>query len=429
MTMAAGAQEVELADDILSAITPVLSAGGWQAVDGHPSLFLRSNTALMSALRCSFTAGGVTVASASMMFEEDRPLQLTVQPRGRDAFLAVCQALNRHAGKLDRLDYADCIADLLHHVPEVRLECETSGLVPTVATAAGPAVHYQPLPRPTWPPPEKSRAALNQRRRAGDSELLAWDPAQYKEFSKLLGQDRRRSLSTRLAHYEAKEMLRPEDAFVRAIAGGRHAVWLPEDDSRGAFAHSVGLAYLHDLPEILLISPMPAMIGATSRALALMVDAIADAMIGGVKLKPGDRYAVVAGTVARTVHKDCTLDQARLAQSCFVVPAPRIQERTLGAAAWFYANFMDATSFPVLACLLQPPRIPDGYGVPPPPPPAKAQPAVAKTAAPRARARRAAAPKAKAKAKAKRAPVKKPVAKKPVKKPAKKPGKARPRRK
>jgi hypothetical protein len=48
----------------------------------------------------------------------------------------VCQALNRHAGKLDRLDYADCVADLLHHVPEVRLECETSGMVPTVATAA-----------------------------------------------------------------------------------------------------------------------------------------------------------------------------------------------------------------------------------------------------------------------------------------------------
>jgi hypothetical protein len=87
MTTAAGGQEVDLADDILSAITPVLSGGGWQAVDGHPSLFLRSNTALMSALRCSFTAGGVTVASASMMFEEDRPLQLAVQPRGRDAFL------------------------------------------------------------------------------------------------------------------------------------------------------------------------------------------------------------------------------------------------------------------------------------------------------------------------------------------------------
>ena len=106
-------------------------------------------------------------------------------------------------------------------------------------------------------------------------------------------------------------MLRPGDAFVRTIAGGRHAVWLPEDDSRGAFAHTVGLAYLHDLPEILLLSPMPAMIGATSRALALTVNAIADAMIGGVALKPGDRYAVVAGTVARTVHKECTLDQAR----------------------------------------------------------------------------------------------------------------------
>jgi hypothetical protein len=402
MSTAAGAQEVELADDILAAITPVLSAGGWQAVDGHPSLFLRSNTALMSALRCAFTAGGVTVASASMMFEEDRPLQLSLQVRGRNAFLAVCEALNRHAGKLDRLDYADCIADLLHHASEVRLECETSGLVPTIATLHGPAVHYQPLAAPPWPPPEKSRAALNQRRRAGESELLAWEPAQYKEFAKLVGKDRRRSLGSRLAHYEAKELLRPEDVFVRTIAGGRHAVWLPEDDSRGAFAHSIGLAYLHDLPEILLISPMPAMIGATSRALALTVNAIAEAMIGGVKLKPGDRYAVVAATVARTVHKECTLDHASLAQSCFVVPSPRIAERTLGAAAWFYANFMDAASFPVLACLLQPPRIPDSYGVPPPPPPAKAKAAAA------------------AKPKVRRTSAKKPTAKKPLKKAPKK---------
>lgn len=374
MTTAAGAQEVELADDILAAITPVLSGGGWQAVDGHPSLFLRSNTALMSALRCSFTAGSVTVSSASMMFEEDRPLQIAVQPRGPGGFVAVCEALNRHAGRLDRLDYADCVADLLHHVPEVRLECETSGLVPTVATAAGPAVHYQPLPLPAWRPPRPK--------------------------------ERRRNLGTRLAHFEAKDRLRPADTFVRTIADGRHAVWLPEDDSRGAFAHSVGLAFLHDLPEVLLISPMPAMIGATSRALALTVNAIADAMVGGLKLKPGDRYAVVADTVARTVHKECMLDHASLGQSFFVVPSPRIEERTLGAAAWFYASFMDAKSFPVLACLLQPPRIPDGYGVPPPPPPAKPKPAAAKA---------------------------KKVAKKPAKKTkktaAKKLGKARPKRK
>jgi hypothetical protein len=418
MTTAVGAQEVELADDILSAITPVLSAGGWQAVDGHPSLFLRSNTALMSALRCAFTAGGVTVASASMMFEEDRPLQLSLQPRGRAAFLAVCETLNRFAGKLDRLDYADCVADLLRHVPEVRLECETSGLVPTIATLHGPAVHYQPAPAPAWPPPERSRTALNQLRRAGESALLAWEPPQYKEFAKLLAKDRRRSLDARLAHYEARELLRAEDGFVRTIAGGRHALFLPEDDGRGAFAHSVGLAYLHDLPEILLISPLPAMIGATSRALALIINAIAGAMIGGLKLNPGDRYAVVSEIVARTVHEEVALDHASLAQSCFVLPSARIEERTLGAAGWFYANFMDATSFPVLACLLQPPRIPDGYGVPPPPPPAKRKPAATKAKA-----------KAKAKAKPRRAAAAKPAAKKPVKKAAKKPARARGRRK
>ena len=104
------------------------------------------------------------------------------------------------------------------------------------------------------------------------------------------------------------------------------------------------------------------MSGATSRALALTVNAIAAAMIDGVSLQPGDRYAAVADIVARTVHKECTLDHAALAQSCFVIPSARIEERTLGGGAWFYANFMDAASFPVLACLLQPPRVPDGYG-------------------------------------------------------------------
>ena len=39
---------------------------GWLPVDGQPSLLLRSNTALMTALRCTLTADSVTVASVSM---------------------------------------------------------------------------------------------------------------------------------------------------------------------------------------------------------------------------------------------------------------------------------------------------------------------------------------------------------------------------
>jgi len=375
--MTTAVAEVEpLPNDLLAPLSRILTPSGWQAVEGHPSLFLRSNTALMSALRCTFTSRSVTVASVSMMFEEDRPLQLSVQPRDLGTFAAVCEVLNRYAGRLDRLDYVDCVADLLKHVAEVRLECETTGLVPTVASMAGGVVRYEPAPPPVWPAPERQRSELNQRRAAGDTSLLPWERAQQKQFPRLLEKDRRRSLSARLAYYEAKELLRPDEAFVRTIDGGRHAVWLPDDDSKGAFAYSIGLGYLHDLPEILLVSPLPAMSGATSRALALTVNAIAAAMIDGLSLKPGDRYAAVAAIVARTVHKECTLDHAALAQSCFVIPSARIEERTLGAGAWFYANFMDAASFPVLACLLQPPRLPDGYGLPPPPPPARAKPAI-----------------------------------------------------
>src|SRR5690242_12468534 len=119
--MTAAAQPVALGDDLIAELTRALEPAGWQGVDGHPSLFLRSNTALMSALRCSFTGEAVTVASVSMMFEEDRPLQLTMQPAGRDALLAVCAVLNRHASRLDRLDHAGCVAELLQHVPEVRI--------------------------------------------------------------------------------------------------------------------------------------------------------------------------------------------------------------------------------------------------------------------------------------------------------------------
>jgi hypothetical protein len=410
--MTTAAEPVPLADDLVAELASSLSPAGWQQVAGHPALFLRSNTALMSALRCNFTGDGVTVASVSMMFEEDRPLQLAMKVSGRDDLLAVCQVLNRYAGRLDRLDHADCVAELLRHVAEVQVEAESSGLVPTVARVAGGQgqgqgdVRYEPAAPEVWPPPEQSRADLNQRRRAGEAGLLPWEPAQYKELPRLLAKDRRRSLGARLANYEARDLLRPSDGFVRTIAGGRHAVWFPGDDSRGAFAHSIGLGYLHDLPEILLLSTAPAMIGATSHSLALIVNAIAAAMLGGVRLRPGDRYGIVADAVARALRKQSTIDHASLAQSCFVLPSPRIAERTLGFGAWFYANFMDTTSFPVLACLLQPPRVPEGYGQPPPPPPPKAKAAPIPAAGkPRKRAAaRRPATKAKAKAKAKPKP-------------------------
>ena len=148
-TVGADPPEVEpLPDDLLSICTALLAPGGWLPVDGQPSLLLRSNTALMTALRCTLTADSVTVASVSMMFEEDRPLQLTMQPRGRDAFAAVCDLVNRHAGALDRLDHQACVADLLRYVDWVGVESESSGLIPTIARRADGAVRTIPRRRP-----------------------------------------------------------------------------------------------------------------------------------------------------------------------------------------------------------------------------------------------------------------------------------------
>src|SRR5688572_24896147 len=50
--MTTAVAEVEpLPNDLLAPLSRILTPSGWQAVEGHPSLFLRSNTALMSALR------------------------------------------------------------------------------------------------------------------------------------------------------------------------------------------------------------------------------------------------------------------------------------------------------------------------------------------------------------------------------------------
>ena len=364
-----------LPDDLLTDVTGILAPAGWQPVDGQPSLLMRANTSLMTALRCSFTAGTVTVTLVSMTFEDDRPLQIYVRPQSREAVRGVCEVLVRHADRLDRLDVDACVAELLAYVESVRFECETSGLVPTVATMHAGTVRLTSR-LPGWPDPaagplrapyegaaaglsdSAARVKLNALRRAGQGDLLWWEPAQYETWPRLLSKDRRANLQTRLASYEAKGVMKLGDASARTIDGGKHAVWLPGDDSNGVFAHSIGLYYLYNLPEILLVSPTPAAIGATSRALAMIVNAIAAAMVEGTRIKSGDRYAVVADIVARTVDQECTLDHASLGESRFVLPSRRLEERTLGAASWFYANFMDVLTYPVLACLLQPSRAP-----------------------------------------------------------------------
>jgi len=360
--------------DLLTDVTGILAPAGWQPVDGQPSLLLRANTSSMTALRCSFTAGTVTVTSASMTFEDDRPLQIYVRPQSREAVRGVCEVLARHADRLDRLDVDACIAELLAHVESVRFECETSGLVPTVATMQAGTVRLtsrlpgwtEPAPGPIRAPYEgaaagladsAARVKLNALRRAGQGDLLWWEPAQYETWPRLLSKDRRANLQSRLASYEAKGLMKRGDASARTIDSGKHAVWLPDDDSKGVFAHSIGLYYLYNLPEILLVTPTPTP-GATSRALAMTVNAIAAAMAEGTRIKAGDRYAVVADIVARTVDQECTLDHASLVESRFVLPSRRLEERTLAAASWFYANFMDVLTYPVLVCLLHPSRAP-----------------------------------------------------------------------
>ena len=210
-----------LPDDLLTDVTGILAPAGWQPVDGQPSLLMRANTSLMTALRCSFTAGTVTVTSVSMTFDDDRPLQIYVRPQSREAMRGVCEVVVRHADRLDRLDVDACVAELLAHVESVRFECETSGLVPTVATMHAGTVRLTPR-LPGWPDPaagplrapyegaaagladSAARVKLNALRRAGQGDLLWWEPAQFDTWPRLLSKDRRANLKTRLASYEAR---------------------------------------------------------------------------------------------------------------------------------------------------------------------------------------------------------------------------------
>ena len=64
----------------------------------------------------------------------------------------MCEVVVRHADRLDRLELDACIAELLAHVESVRFECETSGLVPTVATMHAGTVRLTPR-LPGWPEP------------------------------------------------------------------------------------------------------------------------------------------------------------------------------------------------------------------------------------------------------------------------------------
>ena len=163
-----------LPDDLLTDVTRILAPSGWQPVEGQPSLLLRSNTSLMSALRCTFTAGtrdrgvGVDDVRGGSPAADLRP------PAEPGSVRGVCEVLIRHAGRLDRLDVDACIAELLAHVESVRFECETSGLVPTVATMQAGAVRLTSR-LPGWPEPaagplrapyEGAAAGLADRRRA-----------------------------------------------------------------------------------------------------------------------------------------------------------------------------------------------------------------------------------------------------------------------
>ena len=194
-----------LPDDLLTDVTGILAPAGWQPADGQPSLLLRANTSLMTALRCSFTAGTVSVASVSMTFEDDRPLQISppAEP-GSDARRV------RGPGPARRppgwLELDACVAELLAHVESVRFECETSGLVPTVATMHAGTVRLTPR-LPGWPEPaagplrapyegaaagladSAARVKLNALRRAGQGDLLWWEPAQFDTWPRLLSKD------------------------------------------------------------------------------------------------------------------------------------------------------------------------------------------------------------------------------------------------
>ncbi len=202
-----------------------------------------------------------------------------------------------------------------------------------------------------YAPSELRDATRELRRREEDASFLQFGDEEA-EFADLLTRSRRENLQARLAYCAQHRLLLPSEGFVESIVKTeRHVVWAPRD-GEPAFAYSIGLYYLHDLPEILLVDETGYYdVG----DLASRINALADAMLSGrLRLQPRTPYA--EALEACQIHPRTSLAK----NWHFEEVDPEMAEDYLGFCSWFYGNFMDNLGgYPALVCRLHAEGVPD----------------------------------------------------------------------
>src|SRR6185295_16372071 len=113
----------------------------------------------------------------------------------------------------------------------------------------------------------------------------------------------------------------------------KHVVWYPNDG--GAFAYSIGLTYLFDLPEILLIDERTR--PADGRLLARMINVLAAGSTSGLAPLRSDRAPATElqrdALAVESPQAAALFDQ--MAHGKWQVPSDDDVARHLGFASWF----------------------------------------------------------------------------------------------
>jgi hypothetical protein len=125
------------------------------------------------------------------------------------------------------------------------------------------------------------------------------------------------------------------------------AVWYPQqDEPSDRFAYTIGVYYLFNEPEILVIHEENQL---SQLQIAHTINFIRGASILGPKVVEGTRI----GDIIQHLPED-KREQYRAYVNCkFHLVSEPIRREYFGFGLWFHCNFMDTLQFPALYCILE----------------------------------------------------------------------------
>lgn len=350
--------------DPLPEITARFETAGWSPhSDDHPGLFIKEEAGRELRFRL---ASRCTVA----VVENGIKLLLITWEEGPGADPVGCvDEIIARAAALFEVEWEALAVALTPKAPSIMVFGEWTGEITykprtesgkTVFVPSGGLPGLRPTSGALRPFAGPARGFLESSDRTEVSALrqersldccLPWGKSELDRFPALLSTDRERNLKERHAYYRRKKLISRHHAFADHIATKqRHAVWYPED-GEDVFSYSIGLYYLYNLPELLVINESDDDLDAAT--LGRFVDSLATAQVAGrVRVEP-----------ATTVHDTLMLPETEelVGSFCmhlarrFVLADDEDRERYLGFGSWFYMNYMDLrpSSYPALVLRLR----------------------------------------------------------------------------